>query len=123
MDKRNITDMTVGIKKRSTRAEIKRMDRAYIAKKLIDDGMNQSEVARVFGVSRQAINQLLYRHKMNARKAVYRNIKAGALIKSDTCESCGAVDRIQASHDDYGEQLNVKWFCEPCHARYDNRGK
>lgn len=54
------------------------------------------------------------------RKAGYdlRNaVASGRIIKPLSCEKCGAGCRPQGHHEDYGKPYEVRWLCQPCHAK------
>lgn len=51
--------------------------------------------------------------KYAAHLAVQRALRAGSLVKKP-CEECGA-EKAEAHHDDYSDQLGVKWLCHKCH--------
>lgn len=57
--------------------------------------------------------------KNRAHRRVHLAIKAGVLVRPDSCERCGRECRVQASHFDYAEPLRVEWLCQPCHATKD----
>lgn len=57
-------------------------------------------------------------------------IKAGAVVRRDTCESCGASgvmkdgrSKIQAHHCDYNKPLEVLWLCQRCHHTWHKNNK
>jgi hypothetical protein len=55
-----------------------------------------------------------------ARSATQRAIKAGLLVRPDTCEQCLASGvAIEAAHHDYSKPLDVRWLCRRCHRRWD----
>ena len=71
-----------------------------------------------------------HREKINERKrnqqhatpeaqrahwAVKRALRSGRLVRPDTCSECGSEARLQAHHDDYSKQLDVRWLCSRCH--------
>jgi hypothetical protein len=61
---------------------------------------------------------------MRAHQAVYRAVRAGKLMRPDTCPRCGRSDsRIEASHTDYSQPLAIEWLCAHCHRAEDRRGK
>lgn len=68
---------------------------------------------------------------INAQKAVDEALRAGVLVRPDTCSGCGCSSsehRIEAHHHDYSKPLEVIWLCTPCHRRLDamrrlNEGK
>lgn len=53
--------------------------------------------------------------KQAARRKVYKAIKAGILIKPETCPKCGSDKLIQGHHEDYERPLDVTWLCYQCH--------
>lgn len=53
--------------------------------------------------------------KVTARKAVHKAVSQGILEKQTACERCKDMHRVQAHHDDYTKQLEVRWLCEACH--------
>ena len=50
-------------------------------------------------------------------------LRIGALVRPDTCESCGKKPeqmkdgrtKIQSHHADYNKPLEVMWLCQKCH--------
>lgn len=52
-----------------------------------------------------------------AHNAVTRAVKAGALLKEETCGLCGSGGRLEAHHCDYSKKLDVVWLCIACHRR------
>ena len=52
--------------------------------------------------------------KRRAQKNVEYALKSGKLIRQP-CERCGAIERIQAHHDDYSKPLDVMWLCQVHH--------
>jgi ribosomal protein S27AE len=59
--------------------------------------------------------------KYAARQAVLIALRAGRLVKQP-CERCGEV-KVQAHHDDYTRQLDVRWLCQPCHIEHHKEEK
>ena len=55
-----------------------------------------------------------YPQKVKARKISARNRKK--LIK-ESCENCGAKDKLQMHHPDYSKPLDVITLCIYCHAK------
>jgi len=45
---------------------------------------------------------------------VFRALKNGKLVKKP-CEVCGAINRIEAHHEDYSKPLEVRWLCMKHH--------
>lgn len=62
--------------------------------------------------------------KLNARRCVNPAVRAGVLVKPESCSSCGAVfdpnkpRSLQAHHSDYTKPLDVVWLCPKCHAEH-----
>jgi ribosomal protein S27AE len=61
--------------------------------------------------------------KIAARKAVFKAINSGVLVRPDVCSECGKMDEIQAHHDSYAPEhrLNVRWLCKKCHSTYHRK--
>ena len=104
-----------------------------------------SKVAEQYGVTRQAMHDILkrrgaifypqlkfgednhfYRGGVNAIDAAQNKleqaIKYGRIARPDVCEKCGQTQQfkdgrtgIQAHHYDYEKPLDVIWLCQKCH--------
>lgn len=55
------------------------------------------------------------RQKVYARRAVWRAIKAGKLLKPDKCNNCKVKCVPEGHHADYSKWLEVTWLCLKCH--------
>jgi predicted HTH domain antitoxin len=107
--------------------------------------MSLAPIAEYFGVSRQAMWDLLRRRVTmrpqkrygsdnhfwrggvradgRAHDITEKAIERGVLVRPDKCDTCagsGAGFRdgrhsIQAHHCDYNKPLDVMWLCQPCH--------
>ncbi len=53
--------------------------------------------------------------KLSARHKVEKALKSGKLVKPLECRNCGSKRKLVAHHDDYGQPLEVKWYCYRCH--------
>lgn len=53
------------------------------------------------------------RRRAAAHSAVARAIRAGTLERKP-CQRCGE-EKSLAHHEDYSNQLEVVWLCQPCH--------
>jgi hypothetical protein len=42
-------------------------------------------------------------------------LKAGRLVKPESCEACGAEGPLEGHHDDYSKPLVIRWLCTTCH--------
>lgn len=83
--------------------------------RMFADGWAKSAIARRFGISRQRVDQIGNPRITDARRAVKYALETGALVRADTCQDCGATDRIEAHHPDYSKPLEVEWLCTKCH--------
>lgn len=127
-------------------AKLKKLSEADVAEAVrrYDAGESLADIAEPFGVSRQAMWDLLRRRTTmrsqlrhgpdntfyrggsfdddRAQDMVEKAVARGDLVRPDACEACGSGgqmrdgrSRIQAHHDDYNHPLNVRWLCQPCH--------
>jgi hypothetical protein len=110
--------------------------------------MSLAPIAEYFGVSRQAMWDLLRRRielrprarygsanhfwrggsKVNARAhdITEQALARGVLVRPSMCETCGGPGEpfkdgrspIQAHHPDYNRPLDVMWLCQPCHHKW-----
>lgn len=71
-------------------------------------------------ISRQRREQLRSPHKAKARRAVYKAVKSGRIVKPETCQWCGSLERLEGHHTDYSEPLKVAWLCDGCHQIADS---
>jgi hypothetical protein len=58
-----------------------------------------------------------------ARSAVQYALRIGTLTRPDRCQNpdCGKVGKVEAAHEDYSQQLDVKWLCTSCHRKWDRQ--
>tara|TARA_R110000764_G_C10734970_1_gene349942 strand:- start:74 stop:454 length:381 start_codon:yes stop_codon:yes gene_type:complete len=60
--------------------------------------------------------------KQQANTAVGNAVRRGDLTRPDQCELCAdSQSRIEAHHDDYKQQLSVRWICSICHHRVHSK--
>ncbi len=112
--------------------------------RMYESGMSLAPIAGYFGVSRQAMWDLIRRRtEMRTQKRYgtdnhfYRDgkraddiaqnlvetaIQQGVVQRKTHCEECGSTGTfkdgrtsIQAHHDDYNKPLDVRWLCQKCH--------
>jgi ribosome-binding protein aMBF1 (putative translation factor) len=76
---------------------------------LYSKGISMSEIADVYGVSRQRIDQIVNPLKESARK------RSGILQRKEACERCGSNSAIERHHPDYNKPLHIQWLCRACH--------
>lgn len=62
-------------------------------------------------------------YKDIARKAVHNAVRRGALVRPNECEDCGIGCKPEGHHDDYNEQLEVRWLCLTCHGEQHQKTK
>jgi len=115
--------------------------------RMYERGLSLSPIAEYFGVSRQAMWDLLRRRTTmrpqkrhgtgnhfhrggvraddHAHNLVEQAVEDGVLIRKKKCESCGkggtftdGRSKIQAHHDDYNKPLEVRWLCQKCHHKW-----
>ena len=55
--------------------------------------------------------------KYVARNAVNNAIRAGRLIRADSCFFCPQTHALHAHHHDYSKPLDVFWLCPKCHGK------
>ena len=92
-------------------------DRLALARACRHAGMSLSQIgARLGGVTKQCVDQLLNRQKMLARLAVYKAVKTGRITRPAACTTCHRVGPVEAHHEDYSRRLDVAWLCRACHA-------
>lgn len=58
-----------------------------------------------------------YRIKVWVQRQTNNAIKAGELVRPDSCEKCGKVGKTNAHHDDYRKMFDVRWLCYSCHGK------
>jgi len=118
-------------------------DQADECVRMYERGMSIGDVAGYFGVSRQAMWDLLRRrtklrpqlrfgrdnhfhrggeHQDAAAQAIVTKAIACGILAPRPCEACGETgvfkdgrNKVQAHHDDYNKPLEVRWLCQKCH--------
>ena len=121
------------------------------AVELYEMGMSIGEVARYYGISRQAMWKILQRRGVQFREQqkhgvqshFYRgttaddhaqNVVEVAIrerrLAPKPCEVCGAWGLmkdgrriVQAHHDDYNKPLEVRWLCQKHHHEWHKKNK
>lgn len=122
------------------------------AVRMYDSGLSLAPIADYFGITRQAMHDLLRRRTQmrpqrrtgpqnhfwrggprasdKAQNLVETAVARGLLTRPDRCEECRAGGRmvdgrplIQAHHDDYNAPLRVRWLCQPCHHEWHKHNK
>jgi len=116
--------------------------------RMYDRGLSCGVIGEYFGVSRQAMWDLLRRRttmrsgkRYGEENHFYRNgnvaddhaqnvteyaVRKGVLNRKEVCELCGEVPPkmkngrtgIQAHHCDYNKPLEVMWLCQKCHHQW-----
>lgn len=79
---------------------------------------NNREKARAHNRSRR----YKQREKVLARQKLQNAVTSGKMTRGP-CELCGSNSPTEGHHDDYTQPLNVRWFCPPCHRKFDGREK
>lgn len=82
-------------------------------------GYGYQQIGRMFGISRQCVEQIIKRERVAARHAVLRAVGRGELMRPAACEACQTECFVEAHHEDYSRRLDVRWLCHPCHMTAD----
>lgn len=111
---------------------------------MYERGLSLAPIAKYFGVSRQAMWDLLRRRtamrpqiRTGSENHFYRGgsvaddaaqnlletaIANGVVVPRTHCETCGdsgsfadGRNKVQGHHDDYNKPLSVRWLCQRCH--------
>jgi predicted DNA-binding protein YlxM (UPF0122 family) len=121
------------------------IDQAAECVRMYERGLACAPIAEYFGVSRQAMHDLLKRRTTMrprerygsdnhfyrggsiandpAQNIVERAERIGAIQRPEECEQCEKIPKkykdgrsaIHAHHDDYNKPLEVRWLCQACH--------
>jgi len=112
--------------------------------RLYERGLSCGAIGAYFGVTRQAMWDLLRRRTTmrsnlrygqdnhfyrggetqddQAQNLLEQAIKDGIIERQYICEACGdsgafkdGRNKVQAHHDDYNKPLDVRWLCQKCH--------
>lgn len=122
------------------------------AVRLYERGMSNGDIAKFFGISRNAMYDLLKRRtemRPNLRfgkdnhffrggpsasdqcqNILEKAIEKGSVTRVAKCESCGNSPTfkdgrigVQAHHCDYNKPLDVMWLCQMCHHEWHKNNK
>lgn len=114
------------------------------AVRLYDSGLSVGDVATFFGISRNAMYDLLKRRTVmrsnirfgkdnhffrggpnasdQCQNILEKAIEKGVMVRLARCQSCGSSPTfkdgrsgVQAHHGDYNKPLDVTWLCQKCH--------
>ena len=120
---------------------------------MYERGLALGPIAKYFGVSRQAMWDLIRRRTTmrpqkrdgdenhfhrggslsdtKAQHLVASAVRSGTLVPHERCETCHGAGKpyrdgrrpIQAHHDDYNKPLDVRWLCMDCHHEWHRHNK
>jgi len=62
-----------------------------------------------------------HRRADEARRALRKAVKVGAIRPECFCERCGSPKKVQAHHHDYTRPYDVQWLCAKCHGGMEKR--
>lgn len=71
-------------------------------------GADEHGAFRAARATRAAVQAAAHR-EMNAA------IRAGLLVRSDTCQGCGRRVPVNGHHESYAHPTQVAWLCDACH--------
>lgn len=124
-----------------------------LAVELYGRGLSLQDVAEFFGITRQAMQEILRRRTVQFRPQVrwkdenhfYRGgktasdraqnlaeraVEKGILQRPQQCQRCGQSGRfsdgrsdIQGHHADYNKPLEVQWICQRCHHEWHKHNR
>ena len=76
----------------------------------------EREYNRVYAKVRRPARTTPEQYK--ARYTVNNALRSGKLVRPLLCEACQEPRRLHAHHHlGYDHPLDVRWLCQPCHAR------
>ncbi len=55
--------------------------------------------------------------KRSARSKVSNALRDGRIQKPEFCEDCGTKEKLEAHHQNYTKQLDIRWLCTLCHGK------
>lgn len=102
----------------SSKMPVRISHRNDLPKRIIDllgRGVQQSEIARKLGVSRQYVSQVATPVKVYARGTLHTAIQNGSVMVPEACQSCGDGGKLHGHHTNYLDALSVEWLCKRCH--------
>lgn len=75
------------------------------------------------GQGRQVIKRYQSKNwpKKRAQLAVKKAVEAGEIVKPNSCSSCGKGCTPEGHHDDYANELDVRWLCRLCHRAWHRK--
>lgn len=155
LDKACLDDMiSLQNEEESMAGKLKKLtpEQAEQAKDSYVDGMSLGDLAHIYGVTRQAMWDLIRRRTtlrtqkrygkdnhfyrggaradQRAHDVLEKAVLYGKLHNPEKCSSCGDAGRftdgrtaIQGHHDDYNKPLDVRWLCQGCHHEWHKHNK
>lgn len=79
-------------------------------------GESTVEIAERWGISRQRVDQIVFKQQARARRLVQRALARKVLVRPSVCAKCDKRRRhIESHHRDYSKPLDVEWLCRRCH--------
>jgi len=143
---KNESDSMVGKLKKWTDEQVQEAIKGY------EDGMSVADLAHIYGMTRQAIWEVLKKrtilrpqlrygkdnhfYRGGARADARANdildnaLRYGKLHNPEKCSVCGDEGRfsdgrtsIQGHHDDYNKPLDVRWLCQRCHHEWHKHNR
>ena len=120
---KSIQKLWGGLHSENALENLSRLEAEYLSergveiKALISEGVKPSQIARMYGLSKQRLAQMIDPSMEKAHSAVKTAIKNGTLTRQP-CRACGN-PKTEAHHEDYSKPLDVVWLCRVHHRQAD----
>lgn len=93
------------------------MDKKAFIKSCHRQGYKYSHIAKLIGVSRQRVEQILHPNKHKARLKVSRQTYGIMKCEYPSCKELNA----EAHHHDYSKPLQITWLCKKHHMEFHKK--
>jgi hypothetical protein len=93
---------------------------AGFSRQCIDTTLSKLKRIRCIGTKDDGAMEIIGEGKKRerARRAVYKAVRLGKMVKPNKCAECSLPDgKTQAHHVNYDEPLSVIWLCTKCHGK------
>ncbi|KKN19143.1 hypothetical protein LCGC14_0948660 [marine sediment metagenome] len=83
--------------------------RSEAIRNLVRAGHSFASIGRLFGISRQRVEQIYRPKQRRARQAIRHR------IPPTRCQRCARKAPLHGHHPNYDNARHVEWLCVPCH--------